>query len=69
MVRPEELARLNEIAHEAYLLAREQVFDHYPPGVRIDYDSLTPRQWGALEQLSLVETELAEYRREAYAYA
>jgi hypothetical protein len=67
MIRPDELARLTEIAQDAYQRAREQVFDHYPPGAKIDYDSLTPRQWVALEKLALVEAELADYRREAYA--
>ena len=63
----QRLTRLIAIADEAYLRAREQVYDHFPPGAQIDRARLTTRQRLALDELEIVEAELAEYRRLAYA--
>lgn len=69
MVASDQLARLMAIVQDCYLLAREQVFDHFPPGAPIDADVLTPRQIAALDELAAAEAELATYRRESYALA
>jgi hypothetical protein len=61
------LTRLIAIADEAYLRAREQVYDFFPPGAPIVRSVLTTRQRLALDELEMVEAELAEYRRLAYA--